>query len=549
MKKSTFIAVLSAGILISCGTKEKPKEVKIDVPIEREDGLMVPKNPFLYPNSSQPIIHFNSAQTDANIFAMPKGDVTITPEQVEFIPASISIPGTVHKNYDDGTAVILASTNSSVMKVRFDDGKFEKIDEILIPGFEQDNAPAEAVSDVLELMDDNYMNEEIALDAMDKYMRKYNLSTVNAPNGLYTFADKDGHYYAGYKTSVFRVSDVDPSQTANSKIEVSASIDVRTLLEPEIAKTVNRFVGLNITYDGWIVIAMPGLIAILDRDLKEIHTAIIEGEAVDNGIACDPEGGIYVVTSKYMRKLVWTGQKLSMDEADGAWKEEYPYDQDKEGMWLSRGSGATPALMGFGEGADRLVFIPDAGNPVKMNAFWRDEIPADAKLVDGAKSKRLAAAIEIAFPVVTTVEWSPHIYKNGIMTFASDFPDPIVDDERSLFKTLVTMGYTKKAPVGADKFHWDSEKNELVRDWTYIGRSITWTLSPVSMPNNAVYLNTLQDGIWQILGFDWDTGEEVSNMTLPNSYKFNCAGGFIYPLPDGRIFAGGMFGPTIIDPK
>ncbi len=132
------------------------------------------------------------------------------------------------------------------------------------------------------------------------------------------------------------------------------------------------------------------------------------------------------------------------------------------------------------------------------------------------------------------------------MTFASDFPDPVIDGERSLFKTLLTMGYTKKAPVGADKFSWDSETNTLKRDWTYIGRSITWTLSSVSIPNNAVYLNTLQDGKWRILGFDWNAGQELADIALPDSYKFNCAGGFIYPLPDGRIFAGGMFGPTMI---
>ena len=108
--------------------------------------------------------------------------------------------------------------------------------------------------------------------------------------------------------------------------------------------------------------------------------------------------------------------------------------------------------MGFGEGQDKLVFIPDAGDPVRLLAFWRDEIPQDAKPVDGFSSKRIAAAIPIKFPVVTTIEWSPHVYGNGIMVFASDFPDPVIDGERSLFKTLLTMGYTKKAPVGADKF-------------------------------------------------------------------------------------------------
>ena len=509
----------------------------------------VPQNPFLYKNSSQSIIHFNSAQTDATIHGMPEGEIDIINDQVSFIPASIAIPGNAYKTYKDGTSVLLVSTNSSVMKVRFDGNRFEKIDEITIPGFEQDYAPGTVVAELLNKLDSNYMNEEIALNAMESYMEQYNLSTENAPNGLYTFIDNEGHYYAGYKTSVFRISDIDPERTANSKLQVSSSVDVRDLLAPDIAKNVSRFVGINVTYDGYLVIAMPGLIAVLDRDLKQVETAVIEGEAVDNGIAIDPDGGIYVVTSKYMRKLVWNGQKLSMDENDGAWKETYDYAIDKPGLWLSRGSGATPVLMGFGKTEDKLVFIPDAGDPVKLNAYWRDEIPEDAIMIEGASSRRLAASIPIGYPIETTVEWSPHVYKNGIMTFASDFPEPIIDGDKSLFKTLVTMGYTKKAPVGADKLHWDDENNKLIRDWTYLDRSITWTLSPVSVPNNAVYLNTLQDGKWIIKGLDWDTGKEKASISLPDSYKFNCAGGFIYGLPDGRIYAGGMFGPTIIDLK
>ena len=266
------------------------------------DPWAVPENPYLYQDSSQPIIHFNSAQSDVNRYPMPRGNVEVSADRVGFIPASVAIPGTVHKNYGDGTRVILASTNSSVMKVRFDGGRFEKVDEILIPGFEQDNANGEVVGKLLADLDAHYMDEAKTLAMLDRYMETYHLGTENAPNGLYTFADSRGDYFAGYKTSVFRVSDVDPSKSALSKIKVTASVDVRTLLDPEVAKTVSRFVGLNLTYDGYIVIAMPGLIAVLDRDLKQIHAALIEGEAVDNGIAVDPDGGIFVVTSKYMRK-------------------------------------------------------------------------------------------------------------------------------------------------------------------------------------------------------------------------------------------------------
>jgi hypothetical protein len=71
----------------------------------------VPPNPFLFQNSTQPIIHFNSAQTDTTPTAMPLGKITIDPKNVRYLPASLAIPGSVHKNYDDGTGAILRITS------------------------------------------------------------------------------------------------------------------------------------------------------------------------------------------------------------------------------------------------------------------------------------------------------------------------------------------------------------------------------------------------------------------------------------------------------
>lgn len=199
------------------------------------------------------------------------------------------------------------------------------------------------------------------------------------------------------------------------------SIDVREALPPEAREGVTRFLGVNITFDGEIVVALPGVIAAVDRGLSTVHAVPIPGAAVDNGIAVADGGGVYVVTSKYMRKVVWTGSKLSADEVDGAWHEPCDYDADKPGFWLSRGSGATPIVMGFGED-DQLVLIPDAGDPVKLVAYWRNEIPEDAPPVEGASSRRVAAAVPLDSPVVTTVEWSPHVYGDGVMVMPPTSP-------------------------------------------------------------------------------------------------------------------------------
>ena len=112
---------------------------------------------------------------------------------------------------------------------------------------------------------------------------------------------------------------------------------------------------MGMTYDGYIAVAMPGIIAVLDRDLGNMQYILLEGEAVDNGISIDEGGGIYCVTSKYMRKLVWDGKTLSDKEEDGAWKSGY--DNVPNPKALSRGAGNTPALMGFGPDEDHLVLL------------------------------------------------------------------------------------------------------------------------------------------------------------------------------------------------
>jgi len=47
----------------------------------------------------------------------------------------------------------------------------------------------------------------------------------------------------------------------------------------------------------------------------------LPSEDVENSICAD-EQGIYVVTSKRMLKVVWTGSRLSIEEADGGWQSE-----------------------------------------------------------------------------------------------------------------------------------------------------------------------------------------------------------------------------------
>lgn len=87
--------------------------------------------------------------------------------------------------------------------------------------------------------------------------------------------------------------------------------------------------------------------------------------------------------------------KLSNDPADGAWSS--PYDT---GDWMptvkfGTGTGATPKLMGFGKGDDRLVVIADGADRMKRVAFWRDQVPAALTQQPGTKSNRIAGQLAV----------------------------------------------------------------------------------------------------------------------------------------------------------
>lgn len=109
----------------------------------------------------------------------------------------------------------------------------------------------------------------------------------------------------------------------------------------------------------------------------------------------DENNGIYVASDKIMRKLVWTGSKLSDDEKDGAWSSSYDLGVQPAYAKPGSGTGSTPTLMGFGDDDDKLVVITDGANRMNIVAFWRNEIPTVAEQQPGTKSPRIAGQMAI----------------------------------------------------------------------------------------------------------------------------------------------------------
>jgi hypothetical protein len=507
-------------------------------------SALPPTNPSAIQDSVYPAVHFNAAQTDVTELPAWLGDSTLDASQVTWLP-TVPFIGTAHLPYPDGEQALFFCGTSQVGKIRITDGDFTLVDEISVPGYEEGGISTVDIRRVVKQMRAANRDEAKYLPPFREYLAKVGQSSAAIGNGIYTVMDKDGNHFIGWGTTIHKVADERPGDVF-SPLRVIASFDVRNGLTPEDAANVSRIFGFGLTYDGHVAIAMPGIIGVLDRDVRNMqHILLEEGEAVDNGISIDDQGGIYCVTSKYMRKVVWDGVRLSDDEDDGAWKSEYDYVPNP--LAFSRGAGNTPSLMGFGPDEDKLVIIADAGAQISIVAMWRDEIPDDFEQKPGTKSRRIADQLPLTIDVPATIEWSPHVYGNGVMMMASAWPDPVYqeDGKIAIFETVLTAGVTRQAPVGVEKWSWDSKTHSFTSDWTG-DYPLQWGLHPVSAATNTVTVTSVEDGVYSLVALDWDTGREVGRTVLGASPIFNTAGGIFIPLNETEMFVTGVFGPVKI---
>lgn len=539
--KLLFSLIVTA-VFASCGDFNQKATSDVDKNSQLEYQLP-PKNPFLIANSKYPSVHFNPAQSD--VTALPSWNIsgTLSEENIQWLPWITSI-GTVHRPYANNEEALFVSGTNKVGKIKISNGAFEWVDEVVVPGFEYEVPGDAEIRKTVDNMIAGGTDESKYLPPYTDHVKAIKQSSANIGNGIYTMMDNEGNYFCGFGTSIYKVSDKTPGDV-NSKIEITKAFNVKDGVTPEEAKQISRIFALGMTYDGYIAVAMPGIIAVLSRDLTDMQYVMLDGEAVDNGISIDDKGGIYCVTSKYMRKIVWNGKTLSDKEEDGAWKAAYDHVPNPRA--LSRGSGNTPALMGFGPDEDHLVFVADAGDDISAVAFWRDGIPKDFKQKEGTQSRRIADQIKLTIDVPATIEWSPHVYGNGVMMMASAWEDPVYDknEKLAIFETVLTAGVTRVPPAAVEKWSWDKKTQSLKSDWTK-HRGLQWALHPVSSKSNTVTLTIAEKGVYSLVTYDWTTGEEVSSFVLGDNPIFNTAGGLFIPIDENRIYITGVMGPVMI---
>jgi hypothetical protein len=489
-----------------------------------------PRNPFLAADTYA-VSHFDPAQTDAFPYRVPRGtfhaDLRTAPRVVQGPINIMAFASPVRDRMwgvsTAGVAYIDTSANG-----------FREIARVAGPGMKA--IPPDVLTSTLgqPFTDSAQVQKAVT--------KELGLDWTRIPNGVYSVVDKDNVVYANYGKSIVAFGLMDPIQPEYG-VKVLRSIDVSEMLEPG-----DHIVGVNLTYDGKLVVLANHAMAIVDRSMTGQRPMLrfAHDEYISNSVAVDERNGIYVASDRFMRKIVWTGAKLSEDEGDGAWIAPYDTGREPPTVKFGTGTGSTPTLMGFGADPDKLVVITDGADRMKLVAFWRDAIPAGAHAPSGAKSSRMAGEIQVTCglsPMPEFIQSEQSVVVNGYGAFVVN--NVAAKGEKDRLVDVVALGPVNPPPKGVQRFAWDPGGHAWKSVWAR-GDVVSTSMVPtVSSGSGIVFVNgyTHADG-WEVTGLDWATGKTVHRTIFGKDNLGNGAYAILQFFPNGDLLFNSIGGPA-----
>jgi len=331
----TRVSRLLASLLLTvCGAALQPAMAQQQTPVP----LAAPVNPFLYPRSGIVMGHWDPQQSDVSRLPMPTGHIKPEALDVRFVPGNLINWATAHAPTRDGPEIAWFSGPAMVGTVRLDGGRFELLHTLVVPGYEHLAVKPERMRQLVADLDAAGADEARLRAIFLQGVKEAGLSVATLFNGAYTILDKDGYDFAVYGTGLYKFGHTDPADPL-SGLQLVKSLDLKAALPADLAAKVSRVIGINLTPDGRIAFAMSGLVGVVDREFSGLQFITIAGEAIDNNLAADAKGGLYVVTDKFIRKLVWNGKQLSADEAE---KSTRPCRKSPATRWTRRRWACSP---------------------------------------------------------------------------------------------------------------------------------------------------------------------------------------------------------------
>ena len=502
------------------------------------------RNPFLA-DSINPLGHGDPAQQDAVPVPGPSNPgPRYAPEEVQYAATGPGQFGAFTSGpYPDGRRVLWSNGIDRIVKVDFD--TYEVLATYWLPGARK-WTEAEA-DDAIASFDASNTGVLATWRALKESAKLRDLA------GVYTVLDRDNTYFiANRDGNITAYGDADPTDPA-SDIVVKATFQLPS-------STSGLTVGMNMTYDGWLIVPTEhGDLLAISRDLKRhhairlLHSEGAENKAtaktghgwVRNGVALDEEGGLYVASQDHMHKVVWTGEKLSTDSSDGAWTSRYL------NSW-GHGSGATPSLMGFGE-EDRFVVITDGEALMNVVLFWRNAIPADWETLPGAPDKRIAgmAPADMGDPELREIQSEQSVVIAGygalvVNNIARDVPWYVPARAKQLFTGLLGSAPDHQ-PYGVQKFAWDPHARTFESKWHNREISSPSCVPIASYPSDRVYLIGARNNEWTLEAIDWTTGKSVFHSFI-GGQRFNPFYSGTHIDEESRIHYGTHWGRVRLSP-
>ena len=369
-------------------------------------------------------------------------------------------------------------------------------------------------------------------------------------------SDADNVVYVNAGTTICAIGLRDPHDES-AGLAVLGSVDAASFFRPYEFPgypAAVRLIGMNMTFDGHLVIGGFGGIAVIDRSFE--HDAVTyefrAGELLTNSFAVDARSGIYVATGALvpttpgtMRKLVWTGSSISDDEADGAWSSPYEGGSWAPAVKVGTGTGSTPTLVGFEDGQDHLVVITDGRDRMNLVAFWRDEIPEGFTQRPGTLSARIADQIPVTAGLDPDIPWiqseqSVATCARGAIVVNNVTPEGQTDR----LVDVMASGPVTPPARGVERFEWNPVEHRWTSVWTRADLASISMVPVVSTTSRIACINTYSepDG-WEVTGLDWDTGERPPSI-FGHTTAGNGAYALVQVLPDGDMLFNSIAGPV-----
>ena len=497
---------------------------------------MPARNPYLAAEHYS-ITHFNSAQSDAFPYSVKAGTFQA---DIEACESGWSGPVNLMTLASTDPDYMWGMSSDRVSYIYVGDGSFTRLAEAALPGV---NTKTE--EQLRALVADYHSVDELRA-AVIPFLGENPQFAMSSGN--YVLCDKDNYVYSNIAASVvrYRLKDAaDPTQG----IEMDKLVKLS-----DYDAGIATLVGMVMTYDGNLVVVYGKGVLILSRDLstvKDIYR-LPEGQQISNSVAVDEHNGIYVASGSttenepgLMQKLVWTGSKLSTDEADGAWQATYDGGTQPPSIKMGMGTGSTPTLMGFGDDEDKLVVITDGAKRMKLVAFWRDEIPEDAPNVD-PQNPRLAGQIEVGCGLPANTEWvqseqSVAVAGYGAFVVNNLSSTPGVGDK---IVDVLAIGPLLPSPIGVERFQWNTAENAWESVWTRADVSSVSMIPAISTASNMVFVSgySSTDG-WDVEGLDWNTGATTHRVILGKNNRGNGAYAIIQYMENGDLLFNSVSGP------